>query len=158
MPSRNIFWMCPWCLYADTRLGDLLCSFIRAAAALQGEGDMLLLGLAVGHAKWGPKYRLERVEAAARKYGYLVLPRDRRFVEKALRYGYVHHTLAPGADDSRLHGDLFRKLEVHPFLKQTKPTPVVRETPARLFLIADPPPEPAPRARGIQARCACFRR
>jgi hypothetical protein len=119
IPPRNIFWMCPWCLYADTRLGDLLCSFIRAAAAIQGEGDMLLLGLAVDHYKWGSYYRFEDVEAVAQEHGYLVLPRDRRFVDEALRHGYVHHTPSdPGADD-KLHGPLFWELEVHPFLKRS---------------------------------------
>jgi hypothetical protein len=119
IPPRNIFWMCPWCRYADTRLGDLLCSFIRAAAAIQGEGDMLLLGLAVDSADWGHAYCLEEVEAVAQEHGYLVLPRDRRFVDEALRHGYVHHTPSgPGADD-RLHGPLFWQLEVHPFLKRS---------------------------------------
>jgi hypothetical protein len=118
IPSRNIFWMCPWCRYADTELGDLLCSFIQAAAAIQGEGDMLLLGLAV-ESYWGPCYHLEDVEAAAREHGYLVLPRDRRFVEEALRYGYVHHTLSPRGAEDKLHGPLFWQLKVHPFLKRS---------------------------------------
>jgi hypothetical protein len=117
--------MCPWCPDANLKLPRLLRAFLKSAAAVQTEGDMLLLGLA-SDASWAHLYRLPEVVRAARALGYRVLPPDREFLERAHDHGYVHCSSARPAsacssDPHRLHESLFPNLRVHAFLKARDP-------------------------------------
>jgi hypothetical protein len=97
--------MCPWCPDANLKLPRLLRAFLKSAAAVQTEGDMLLLGLA-SHSGWAHLYRLPEFIRAARALGYRVLPPDREFLERAHDHGYVHCSSAQSPKRRRSQGNV----------------------------------------------------
>jgi hypothetical protein len=131
IPTRNIYWQCPWTDWAKNNLGPLLVAFVRSAAQVQKAGDALLLGLTT-LSTWRESYRLETVLAAAKECGYLINAPDTAFIADALKHGYVHATEGPRRD---IHHMLVHKFEVQVFI-MGPPAHLARSP------LSTPPPPP----------------